>query len=139
VAGGIVYDLPGRDFNNLDLMTFGGWITGGYDWKGISWLGVARVLGDEHPGDKAAWDVGTRLIGDFSPKLSGSLEAAYRFVNNYSGDNEDSWRVAMRTDYLIGKNKSIAVTFGRDFENKTSGNLISLVQLVLGFGSTRSI
>ncbi len=139
LAGGLVYDLPGREFDNADFKTAGGWLTGGYGWNGGIALLTARLMADENPGNQTAFDIGAGIVGDFSSKLSGSLEGAYRHVNYYNSENKDTWRLALRADYLVGKNKSLAVTFGRDFEGKTTGNLISLVQLVLGFGSTRSI
>jgi hypothetical protein len=139
VAGGVVTAVPGRDIDRAKVKTYGLWMTGGYEGESLSLLGVARILGDGKSGNQATWDLGARIIGDFGPRLSGSLESAYRHVNQYKEDNFDTWRMALRIDYLVGKNKTLAVTFGRDFEGKTSGNLLTMLQLVLGFGSSRPI
>ncbi len=139
LAGGIVTDVPGQDFDKARLRTAGIWVTGGYESKSLGFLGVARSLADGKNGDRTSWDIGGRIVADVGPQLSCSIEAAYRFINMYAGANMNTWRTAFRADYLVGKNKSLAVTFGRDFEGKKSGTLLTLVQLVLGFGSARPI
>lgn len=136
VAGGAVADFPQRVFDDGSLSRWGAWLTGGYEWKKWSALGVFRFLGNYEDSDESSFDLGGRLIFDNFKKFSLSAEAVYRKLPNSSTD-DNQWRLALIFDYAIAKNKSISFTFGRDFEGKQSGNLISLVNLLLGFGSNR--
>ena len=132
---GVVVDFPDRDFDYGDLSRAGLWLTGGYTWDDWSALAVARYL--HHDEDSLCnFDFGARLIFDNWRRFSLSAEGLYRRFPDRDSD-ESTWRAAFALDYAIGKNKSIAITFGRDFEGRRSGNLLTLINLVLGFGSER--
>ncbi len=138
LAAGFVIDFPQRVFDEANFSRLGAWITGGYEWTNYSLLGVARFLGNENNSDENSFDIGGRVIFDNFKRFSLSAESVYRnFPNRDSDKNE--YRVAVSFDYSLAKNKSISFTFGRDFEGRKSGNLISLINLVLGFGSERPI
>ena len=47
------------------------------------------------------------------------------------------WRIAFSLDYAVAKNRSIALTFGQDFEGNQTGNLLAAVNVLLGFGTAR--
>lgn len=136
VAGGAVADFPQRVFDDGSFSRWGAWLTGGYEWRKWIALGVFRFLGNYDDSDQSNFDLGGRLIFDNFKKFSLSAEGVYRNLPNSSTD-DNQWRLALIFDYAIAKNKSISFTVGRDFEGKQSGNLISLVNLLLGFGSNR--
>lgn len=136
VAGGAVADFPQRVFDDGSLSRWGAWLTGGYEWTKWSALGVFRFLGNHDDSDESSFDLGARLIFDTFKKFSLSGEGVYRKLPNRNTD-DNQWRLALICDYAIARNKSISFTFGRDFEGKQSGNLISLINLLLGFGSNR--
>jgi hypothetical protein len=137
IAGGTVAMFPDRIFDNGKTRRWGAWATGGYEWKNWSALGVMRYLGDRSQSDLSSLDLGGRLIVDIK-KLSLSAEAVSRsFPNLKSRDN--IWRLDGNADYAIAKNKSLSLTIGRDFGGNYSGSLITLLNLVFGFGSDRPV
>jgi len=136
IAGGMVADFPQRVFDDGSINRWGAWLTGGYEWRKWSTLSVFRYMGNRNDSDESSFDFGGRIIFDNYKQFSLSTEAVYRkFPNRSINDNKK--RIALLFDYAIAKNKSISFTFGRDFEGKQSGDLISLVNILLGFGSKR--
>ncbi len=81
--------------------------------------------------------MGGRLIIDIS-KLSLSAEVVSRNFPE-AKVNDNIWPLAGIADHAIAKNKSLSLTIGRDFGGNYSGSLITLLNLVFGFGSTRPI
>ncbi|GAF75795.1 unnamed protein product, partial [marine sediment metagenome] len=146
VAGGAVADFPQRVFDDGSFNRWGAWLTGGYEWKKWSVLGVFRYLGDQDDSDvgdqddsdESSIDLGGRIVFDNFKRFSLSAEAVARIFSNRS-THDNQWRLAFLFDYAIAKNKSISFTFGRDFEDGQSGNLILLVNILLGFGSNRPV
>ncbi len=144
LAGGIVLEFPNRDFEAGELRRWGSWLTGGYEGKNITTLGVLRYLGHRAGQDSSSFDIGGRLIySTANDKFSFSGEAVYRKIlkenENLQNKVESSWRLALLLDYAIAKNRKLSFTFGRDFKGKTSGNLISAVNLIFGIGSKRPV
>ncbi|PKK83029.1 MAG: hypothetical protein CVT49_10825 [candidate division Zixibacteria bacterium HGW-Zixibacteria-1] len=137
-AGGMVYDFPNNDFDKGKFRRWGAWMTAGYEWRKWSMLGVIRCLTNDNNGDSTVIDFGSRIILDNVKKLSLSAEAIYRYYPNLT-DGDDEYRLALQFDYAIARNKSVSFTFGRDFEGKQSGNLISIINIIMGFGSDRPV
>jgi hypothetical protein len=134
VAGGGVFHFPRRIFEDGSLTRWGAWLTGGYEWRRWGLLGVLRYLGNCDDPDEASWDIGGRLIADNFDRFSFAVEGVYRGFPGRTTDAEQS-RVTLNFDYAFGRNKAISFAFGRDFERKSSGDLISIISLSLGFGS----
>ncbi len=137
-ASGLVLDFPGRVFGHGQLSRLGAWFTGGFEGSKASALGVVRYIGDHADPSLAALDLGGRLIVDHVRNTSLSLEGVYRAFPKKGGPN-DEWRTALALDYAIAKNRVISFSFGRDYEGKRSGNLIAIVNLLLGFGTKRPV
>lgn len=138
MAGGVVLDFINNDFDKGDFNRWGIWFTGGYEWRNWSALGVFRYLGNDNDSDMATLDVGGRVILDNFKKFSLSAEAVNRSFPNMK-DKASEYRAALQFDYAIARNKSVSFTFGRDFEGKQSGNLISIINIIMGFGSDRPV
>ena len=137
-AGGVVYDFPGNDFDKGKFRRWGAWMTTGYEWRNWSALGVVRCLTNDNNSDSTVIDFGGRFILDKVKKMSLSAEAIYRYYPNLK-EGDDEYRLALEFDYAIAKNKALSLVFGRDFEGNKSGNLLSLINLVMGFGSDRPV
>jgi hypothetical protein len=137
IAGGTVTRFPNQVFNSGKMSRWGCWATGGYEWKNWSALAVVRYLGDKIQNNLSSLDMGGRLIIDVK-KLSLSVEIVSRNFPN-SSSQKNVWRFAEISDYAIAKNKSLSLTVGRDFGGNYSGSLITLLNLLLGFGSNRPI
>ncbi len=136
LAGGFVVDFPQSQFDNGSLNRTGAWLTGGYEWTNFSFLSLARYLGGHDDSNNNSIDLGGRLILDNVKKFSLSAESVYRSFPDRDSDKSE-YRLAFSLDYAIAKNKALSFSFGRDFEGKQSGNLISMINLILGFGSER--
>ena len=137
-AGGASIDFPERNVDNGRWRKLGIWTTFGYEQTKWGMLGLVRIIGDQRNADFSSVDIGGRFVVDDIRKMSLSVESVYRSF--YASDNiADTWRLAFMLNYPLGKNKSLSLTFGRDFEGEKSGNLISLINLVIGFGSNRPI
>jgi len=136
VAGGIVLNYINDDFDKGDFSRWGLWFTGGYEWRNWSALGVFRYLGNDNDSDKSTLDIGGRVIMDNFKKFSLSAEGVYRHLPNLEDANGE-YRATIQFDYAIARNKSLSFTFGRDFEGRHSGNLVSIINIIMGFGSER--
>ena len=135
LAGGWSGAFPDSDFDALNSYRWGAWATAGYAGRGVTALGVVRYLDESDlvsSGEGTAFDLGARLIADGgNGALSLSAEGVYRFGNSVAGDR---YRVATEVSYGIASDRTIALTFGRDFEGETSGNVLALLRLVANFG-----
>jgi hypothetical protein len=136
VAGGLVVDFPSRNFDNGDVSRWGGWVTGGYEARHVALLSVARVLTDRVDTDNTSFDLGGRIVLDDFSGFAVSAEGLARSFPNSDALGTD-WRVALALDYAVAQNRTVSLTFGRDFEGKTSGNLLAAVHFVLGLGAKR--
>ncbi len=138
LAGGAAMDFPERTFDNSNWSKLGIWTTFGYEQTHWGMLGLVRILGDQRNDDFSSIDIGSRFIIDNIRLMSISVESVYRTF--YASDKmDDTWRLAFMLDYPLGKNKSLSLVFGRDFEGSRSGNLISLINVVISLGSDRPI
>lgn len=150
-AGGMVIDFPKQIFENAQTNKVGAWLTGGYEGKkSISFLAVARYL----TGTKfnytasdstiksainSSLDFGGRLIYDKN-KFTASIEGLYRTnINTYK--NSDGWKATFYIGYDLGNNKLLTLNVTRDFNGMVSkkGTLITALNLIIGFGSTRNV
>ncbi len=138
VAAALAIDFPGQVFDDGDLSRWGAWLTSGHEGTKWSFLGVVRYFDSINGLSESSLDLGGRVIFDNIKRFSLSGEGLYRRLPDRD-ENKNEWRVALNFDYAIAKNKSVSLTFGRDFEGTKTGNVISLVNLILGFGSNRPI
>jgi hypothetical protein len=136
VAGGIAMGFPGRVVERGRLSRWGAWTTVGEDWPDWSVLGVIRLL--QGTGDSAgnSADLGGRIVFPPLKELSISTEGVYRLLLQ---SKTSQWRAALTLSYPLLANKTVSFTFGRDFGGKQTGDLILLLNLLLGFGSERPI
>lgn len=139
LAGGVAVDFPARDFDRGSLTRAGAWVTSGYEGRRFGFLAVGRFLGDRQVSENSAIDVGGRVVYDGREKFSLSVEGVYRRFPERKVGDEDTWRLAFLFNYYVAKNRALAFTFGRDFEGQQTGNLISLVNFMIGFGSKRPL
>ena len=136
LAGAITFDFPGRVFDKGKWSKWGVWVTGGNEGANWSILGVLRLI-DEHTNSHlVSFDVGERIIYRAADKFSVSVEGLYRRLGKEAADR-DQWRLALVCDYAIAHDHSLSLTFGRDFEGNRTGNVLALVNLILGFGTNR--
>ncbi len=135
VAGGMVLDFPKQVFNNSSIIKYGVWVTGGYEFQDYSLLGVVRYLVDAKNSVENNLDLGGRLILTCSPKLSFSGEALYRTLINQA--KSTNWKIDFEVDYSMAKNSLVSFTFGRDSQGLQTGNLVSALNFMFGFGSQR--
>ncbi len=140
LAGAAALHFPERDFDSGRVARWGAWATGGYTGRKVSLLAVARFLYDDLVigTDARSLDFGGRLIYDESSgRFSISGEAVYRAGISEGTDNR--YRLDVSIAYALDASKTINFTFGRDFKGTTAsdGNLLALLNLVLGFGSDR--
>ncbi|MCX6829301.1 MAG: hypothetical protein NT002_08490 [candidate division Zixibacteria bacterium] len=137
-AAGLVVDFPQRQFDKGDLSRYGAWLTGGYELGNLSAIWLVRLLGNQNKPDESSFDLGGRFNLSGWRQFSIAAESVYRKYHKHPVDKEQ-WRLAFLFDYAIARNKTLSFTFGRDFEGNKSGNLLSMVNLILGFGSDRPV
>ncbi len=134
VAGGWAAAFPGRDFDAVETYRWGAWTTAGYAAGGVTLLAVGRYLRETaltETGDGQALDVGGRLIWD---GLDGALSLSGEGVYRAGLDTDDRYRVAAEVAYAVSPDRTLAFTFGRDFDGEPTGNVLALLRLVAGFG-----
>jgi hypothetical protein len=153
LAGGLVLDYMDRRFDNSYITKAGLWTSLGNNSTKTNityqaqlrylfqpdnaFMGEADTLEmrDIHLADGGArfsWDPN-------NGRFSISLEALYRACLNVDAI-EPTWRLVTNADYDLGNNKRLTFSFGRNFDGTTSkdGNLVSALNLVLGFGHKNS-
>jgi hypothetical protein len=139
MAGGIVVDFPGRDFDQGKFEKWGIWTTIGYEKKGITGLVVGRILKNVSEERKPSIDLGGRFICDTNNKIALSGELLARFNSEDVGSKKTQWRYVANLEYIVGKNQKLNFSMGRDFKGASTGNLITMINYVLGIGATRPI
>lgn len=147
LAFGLALDFPTNDFNNSVVTNTGAWLTGGYEDEksGLTGLALARFTGNPNDklisGDKENFfDIGAKIILDRYKRFSIGGELLNRIVLK-GNDKESRIRYTLDLSYELFKNKLLTFHIGKDFDSKpeTGGNLIAVLNLILGFGSDRSI
>lgn len=154
-AGGLALDFPTDQFDYSIVNKAGAWVTTGYEGgnNGFSILGIGRYLYQPDrifadalgilKSDKiSTLDFGERLLyNGYSGKFTASMETIYRSILNKSTNIDPSWRCVLNLEYNVGANQKITFAFGKDFDGTTtkSGNLITALNYIIGFGSTKRI
>jgi len=154
LAGGMSYYFPKQVYSNGNLNNAGAWLTGGYEDEDsrVSFLGIARYLYNprqayDDPGNVlsqtnlSTFDTGMRLLAATkNNKFTFGGEIVYRSIVNTSL-LKSSYHYSINADYQVGKNQLLSFAFGRDFDGTITkgGNLISALNFIMGFGSTKSI
>jgi hypothetical protein len=136
VAGGIAMGFPGNVVERGSLSRWGVWTTVGEDWPEWSLLGVLRYLGGTGDSASNTADVGGRVVFTSATQLSVSGEAAYRMLIQ---SRTSQWRTVLTLSYPLFANKTVSLTFGRDFGGKKTGDLVLVLNLLLGFGAGRPV
>lgn len=153
IAGGLVLDHKDRRFDNSYITKAGLWTSLGNNSKkaNITYQVQLRYLFQpDNPflaeadslevKDIQLADGGARFSWDpNNGRFSLSLEALYRRAIN-TGAIDPTWRLVTNAGYDLGNNKRITFSFGRNFDATTtkSGNLITALNLILGFGHKTS-
>lgn len=154
-AGGLAIDFPTDQFNYSVVNKAGAWVTTGYEGgnNGFSILGIGRylyqpdqILADPTGSIKSdkisTLDLGERLLyNGYQGKFTASVETIYRSILNKNSSIDPSWRCILNLEYSVGTNQKITFAFGKDFDNTItkSGNLITALNYIIGFGSTKRI
>jgi hypothetical protein len=154
LAGGMSYFFPKQVYSNGGLNNAGAWLTGGYEEEEshISFLGIARYLYNPKQAyadpndilkqtDLSTYDMGMRLLAaSKNNKFTLGGEIVYRSVLNTSL-LKSSYHYSINADYQVGKNQIISFNFGRDFDGTINkgGTLLTALNYIIGFGSTKSI
>ncbi|MEO8587947.1 MAG: hypothetical protein ABI432_01140 [Flavobacteriales bacterium] len=153
LAGGLVLGFEEHRLDQSRMTKAGGWITAGWETEkniGIFFLTRFMVNPDNVFVNEAGTlamaeihnlDVGARLA--FDPgrsNLTFSAEAVYRQVQADLGI-EPNWRFVTNAEYDLRANRKLALSFGKNFDGLVTkdGNLITAINLLLGFGSTRKL
>lgn len=153
-SGGMALDFPDNRFTYSNVYRAGMWLTGGHENgnKGISSLFIIRYLynpttlfaapsGFVKGGKLSTLDMGGRFLLDVSrEKFVLSSELLYRSILGNS-IADPSWRFVLNAEYDLGSNRKLTFAFGRDFDGTISkgGNLITMINLIAGFGGERKI
>lgn len=149
-AAGTVVDFLDNKMNSSYITKAGGWLTGGYtdEKTSSSLLFIVRYL--YNPKTAVAdpnlklenlhtLDFGGRfIINTFEKKLQISAESIYRSILN-KASAKSSYRILFNAEYEVGVNQKLTFTFGRNFDGETykGGNIISALNLILGFGNEK--
>ncbi|MBK7938043.1 MAG: hypothetical protein IPJ82_13550 [Lewinellaceae bacterium] len=150
IAGGAAWRFPGNTIGNAGIDRFGFWTTFGYlTKKDINIVATARLTnyqdqafidqetGILDEGNNLYFDAGARLIYRRN-RLGLSAEAVMRQPLNNSGVDGTS-RAAFSLDYQLQENRVLNFTFGKNFDGtvEKGGNLIAVVNFLMGFGGKR--
>ncbi|MDR0793610.1 MAG: hypothetical protein LBE82_09910 [Chitinophagaceae bacterium] len=150
-AGGTSLDFRNNQFNNSKVYNAGAWLTGGYNGKHLSFLGLLRYLKnpdkiyalDNLPdtlGNISTFDWGGKLLyaADKS-KYTFGVEWIHRSVLS-SNTIKPSYRLVFNADYAIWQNQKLTFSFGKNFDGTItkSGNLIAALTFLTGFGNKRN-
>ncbi len=103
-------------------------------------LDSTTVAGTD-PIDILNFDIGGRLqFKSVNKKFTFALEGIYRYWNDMGEDLIDqngTWRLAAMTELTLPNDKSVAFTFGRDFDGTRTGNIIAAINLILGWSGDK--
>ena len=153
LAGGIVLDFPSRRWAGGRVSQWGGWFTWGYEGPKLSLLAVQRFLANDAPRlEPNAIDNGVRLSIIGSERFSLSGEVALRSylggeTKEFVADDgetmelpvyENEWRGVLNVEFAVSQNRTLALSFGQDFNGNVNGNdLIAMVRFLVGIGTSR--
>ncbi|QJW91075.1 hypothetical protein HNV11_17680 [Spirosoma taeanense] len=152
-AAGLAWDYPNNQYSAGNLYRTGAWLTGGIDSKqGHVFLGIIRYLYNPevvfadpqaklNPVNAQTLDGGIRYnYQEKTSPVSVGAEFIYRSVLN-TGLINDSWRLVANFNYEVATNTVLTFAIGRDFDRtvKKDGNIIGVLNLIKGFGSSRRI
>ena len=137
-AGGTVIDFPGQVAKNGSVSRLGAWVNGGYEGRGVTFLGVARLLRDRRLAEPTSVDVGGRLLVNAVNRYGISGEAIARIHPN-SDTLKTGLRLALIADIRLAKNRAVSLTFGRDFDGSRTGSLLATINLILGLVAERAL
>lgn len=151
VAGGAVLDFPTNNFDYSLGGRSGLWTTLGYEGeKGLSLLGLGRVLytpnlaftntsGVLDTANVANYDFGGRVLYEH-PGKSFSLSAEGIYRGSFGDVYDPVYRFTFNVGYEIYRNMKLTFMFGRDYDGAITreGNVISALQLLMGFGSKKN-
>ncbi|GAB5416645.1 MAG: hypothetical protein Crog4KO_21340 [Crocinitomicaceae bacterium] len=152
VAAGSILNYPTNEFEYSLVGKAGLWTTFGYEAKnGWSFLGLGRALytpdfsytntaGILDTSNVANYDFGGRILYEYPGKsFSLSAEGIYRgaFGNAY----DPMYRFTFNVGYEIRKNMKLTLMLGRNYDGAITreGNVISALQLLMGFGSKKNL
>lgn len=153
LAGGLVLDYMDRRFDNSYVTKAGLWTSLGNNVAKANFTYQAQLrylfqpdnafMGEADSLDMQdihLMDGGARFSWDpNNGRISFSVEALYRACLNVNAI-DPTWRLVANADYDLGNNKRLTFSFGRNFDGSTSqgGNLVSALNLILGFGHKNS-
>lgn len=152
LSGGVVFDFPNMDFKRGTATKAGAWLTGGWELKRMTFLAIVRylynpnqILGASDTIAKTTsfqtLDGGIRLVyNNPNDKFMVSAEALYRSVFDPK-IIEPGWRIIVNAEYEVAKNIKLNLSFGKDFDGvfTKGGNVITALNLLLGFGSNKKL
>jgi hypothetical protein len=150
---GLGYDFANQKWGNGRLFRYGIWLNGGKVYplqnrQSFVWLLSSRLLmfpSELYEKDSKLltannlrFDYGGRMIYKFENKLSISSEVLFRQILN-NKDIENTYKFTLNFDYQILPNQVLTFSLGRDFDGviNKSGNLITALNLIVGFGNKR--
>lgn len=153
LSAGVAWNFADARFGNGKLFRAGVWLTGGYEWqRGGSLLFIARYLQNPDKVFADDWHVlGTTNVGTFDmgakytySALQSPFSASTEFIYRSALSQTllpSSWRWTANLNYEVAKNTVLTLAVGRDFDRtfKQDGNVIALLNLIKGFGSTRNL
>lgn len=148
IAGAIALDFPGELINDGKLRKSGAWITGGQEWEEWSLLFSGRYFHEKEQNyaqydftqaENNMLDFGGKLVYE-NEENNLSLSAEYLYRWNSIEEVENSCKYDFRIEYAFKPNQFVAFTVGRQFDDlrpQFDGNLIAVLDLILGFGNKR--
>jgi hypothetical protein len=149
-SAGTVMDFLNNKVNNSYITKSGAWLTGGYtdEKTSSSLLFIVRYLYNPKtsfadPNLKVenlhTLDFGGRIVATLmEKKLLLSGEVIYRSILNKANATSSS-RLIFNAEYEVGLNKRLTFSFGKNFDGETykGGNIISSLNLLVGFGKEK--
>jgi hypothetical protein len=152
LCGGAIFDFPNMDFRRGSITKVGIWLTGGYELKNLTFLAIIRYLYNPNQIIGVAdslvpktqfhtLDGGVRLVyNSVNNKFLFSGEALYRSVFE-SNIIAPGWRFTINAEYEVMRNIKLNLSLGKDFDGSFTkgGNLITSLNLILGFGSNKKL
>jgi hypothetical protein len=148
LAGAFGLDFPQNDMKTGQLSKFGCWTTLGYEHTQFSGLLLGRAMwtprqiksaSDSSLATLLNLDYGAKIFFDGIKNFTFSFEMLGRSVMK-EDSTENKNKYTFNLSYEVSSNKLLTLSFGKEFDKKPEfgGNLIVALNLVLGFGSSRS-
>lgn len=129
-AGALAINYDRGRTANAELLRWGVWLTGAYrlEKPRLEFLSVGRFQRDAVENRNLIdWGIRQNL------KLN-DLGVGGEYVHRWHGDDK-SYRLAGIVEYQVQPGTYVTATFGRNFENGGTGNLISILGLNVGLGN----